>query len=118
MEILKLEAEFEPETRALVRSVNERLSSQPTEGEFWVRLRPPTSLELENGSRHPALVKFYRVASLVQVSKVLVDFVEVSCASHTMLFMLEEFIGTFVRVNYWPGHQSDATPSSEPKPLS
>lgn len=110
LEILEQEAAFEPGTRALVRSVNRRLTTQPIEGEFWIRMRPPTLGELKSGQERPTLIKFYRVASLVQVAKVLVDFVEVTCAGSTMLFVLEEFLDTWVKVNYWPGRQSSQPP--------
>jgi hypothetical protein len=53
------------------------------------------------------------VASLVQVAKVLVDFVEVACAGHTTIFALEEFLDTFVKVNYWPGRQPSDHPLTE-----
>jgi hypothetical protein len=108
---LELEAEFEPVTRLLVRSINQRLGSLPQHGEFWVRLRPPTLTELESGRQRPSLIKFYRVASFVQIAKVLVDFVEVSCAGHTMLFMEEEFLSTFVKIQYWPGRPPSNPPN-------
>lgn len=106
LNILEHEADFEPVTRLLVRSINRRLANRPQYGEMWVRLRPPTLTELENGRQQPSLIKFYRVASSVQIVKVLTDFIEVMCASHTMLFVREEFLSTFVKVQYWPGRES------------
>ncbi len=115
LESLELEAGFEPVTRLLVRSVNQRLCSSPQNGEFWVRLRPPTLAELDAGRQRPKLIKFFRVASFVQIAKVLVDFVEVSCAGHTMMFVTEEFLSTFVKIQYWPG-RAPSNPSIETAP--
>lgn len=111
LEVLEQEAAFEPGVRALVRSVNQRISSRPASGEFWVRLRPPTPHELELGVRRPSVIKFHRVASLVQVVKALVDHVEVSCAGSMALFEIPEFLETYVKVNYWPGRQSSHPPA-------
>lgn len=113
LDTLELEAGFEPVTRLLVQSINKRLSSNPQHGEFWVRLRPPTISELERGRQRPKLIKFYRVASFVQIAKVLVDFVEVACAGNTMMFVTEEFLSTFVKIQYWPGRPS-SNPPTEP----
>jgi hypothetical protein len=67
--------------------------------------------ELELGAHRPSLVKFHRVASLVQVLKVLPDHVEVSCAGSTALFEIPDFLETYVKVNYWPGRQSSNPPA-------
>lgn len=110
LETLELEAGYEPVTRLLVRSINQRLGSSPQNGEFWVRLRPPTLSELESGRRQPSLIKFHRVASFVRIAKVLKDFVEISCAGHTMMFVTEEFLSTFVKIQYWPGRSPSDPP--------
>lgn len=112
LESLEQEAAFEPGSRALIRIVNARLGSQPVEGEFWIRMRPPTSQELASGSARPVLIKFYRVASFVQIAEVLPDFVEITCAGHALLFGLVEFLETFVKVNYWPGRRASDPPAT------
>jgi hypothetical protein len=113
LESLELEAAFEPGARILARSINQRLKTRPGFGELWVRIRPPTDQEIKLGAARPTLVKFHRIASLVQIAKVLSEFVEVSCAGHTLLFEIDEFLETFVKVNYWPGRDSNPPPSTE-----
>lgn len=105
-ETLEHEAAFEPTVRALVRSVNERLGSLPSAGEFWVRVRPPTLDELDLDEARPAVVKFHRVGALVQIAETLVDFVEVFGSGETLLISLREFLETWVQVQEWPGPAS------------
>lgn len=109
-EALRREAAFEPVVRDLVRSINHRLSSAPAEGDTWVRIRPPSVSELDADERHPSLVKFYRVGTIVQVAEVLPDFVEVVCTKETMLIAIYEFLDTWVRIDTWPSHKLSSRP--------
>lgn len=75
-----------------------------------MRIRPPSVSELDADERHPSLVKFYRVGTVVQVAEVLPDFVEVVCAKETMLIALYEFLDTWVRTDTWPNHKLSSRP--------
>jgi hypothetical protein len=109
-ESLRIEAQLEPSVRALVRQVNRRLSSAPAEGDTWVRIRPPSVQELESDERHPTLVKFYRVGTVVQIAEVLTDFVEVACHRDTMMISIREFLDTWVKTDSWPHYKLSSRP--------
>lgn len=109
-EALRREAALEPLVRDLVRSINHRLSSAPAEGDTWVRIRPPSLDELDADERHPSLVKFYRVGTIVHIAEVLPDFVEVVCTKETMLIAVHEFLDTWVKTDTWPGTKLSSRP--------
>lgn len=108
-EQLKHEATYEPNVRRLARSVNKRLGVRPTQGELWVRVRPPSNQELAREERDKSIVKFHRVGSLTQIAEVLPDFVELLCGGDTLLVGITEFYDTWIRLNEWPGRREGQT---------
>lgn len=109
-EELSLEASYEPYVRHLVARINQRIGHMPAVGELWVRLRPPSALELEEDLRRPTLTRFYRVGSMIEVVGVLIDFVEIYCEGRTLMLTIEDFFSSYVQINEWPGKRFSSKP--------
>ena len=95
------EAGHSDAVRSYLRQLNSRLG-RPGPGQKWVRVRPPSVGELRDSAADPRFIKFLRPGSEVSVveapSMVSSVMVDASCAGDRVLWDLDEFLGTFVRL--------------------
>jgi hypothetical protein len=97
------EAAYAERIRPFLELFNRRVG-RPSEGQAWVRVRPPSVTEVEQLSTDLRCVKFLRVGALVLVRSLDPGedgAVHAESDGDVLCFSRREFLGTFVRAVDW-----------------